>query len=309
MGAGVIRNALHPAELFALVREAVKGWIDDDASSMGAALAYYTLFSIAPLLVIVIALAGAVFGEQAARGEVMSQLAGLVGSESARAIEDMLQAVHLQRHSPWATALGIGALLLGATTVFGELQQALNRIWRSPLPGVAHTPAGLWKLVRTRLLSLGIILCMGFLSLVSLVFNAALSALSGWWTPWFGEASWIAHTADFAISLSLLTVMFAMLYKWMPYAKVHWREVWIGAALTALLFAIGKAGIGLYIGRSSVTSVFGAAASLVILMIWVYYSAQIFLFGAELTWAYAKRRRPAAPAQATAAAAPTNPGP
>jgi membrane protein len=299
------RSPFHPTELLALVRQAVTGWVEDDASSMGAALAYYTLFSIAPMLVIVIALAGAVFGEQAARGEVMSQLSGLVGTDSARAIEDMLQAVHLQRHDPWTTAFGLGALVVGATTVFAELQQALNRIWRSPprAPSPGRL-AGLWKLLRVRLLSFGLVLCLGFLSLVSLVFNAALAALGHWWAPWFGEAALLAQAADLLVSFAMLTVMFAVLYKWVPDAHVRWPEVWVGAVLTALLFAVGKAGIGLYIGKSGVTSIFGAAASLVVLMIWVYYSAQIFLFGAELTWAWARRHRPGAPAPAAAATPP-----
>jgi membrane protein len=259
---------------------------------MGAALSYYTLFSIAPLLLIVIGVAGLVFGEQAARGEIMGQLADLVGPEGARTIEDMLAAVRLEDRNPWATGLSILALVVGATTVFGELQNAMNRIWRGTQIK-PHGLAGLWRLVRTRLLSLGIILCLGFLSMVSLVFNAVLSALSGWWTPLLGgDAAVLAQGVDFTLSFGLSTVMFAMIFKWVPYNKVHWREVWIGAALTSILFTLGKAGIGYYIGKSNVASAFGAAASLVVVMVWVYYSAQIFLLGAEITWAYAQRYRP-----------------
>jgi membrane protein len=277
---------LKPTELFDLVKQAGMAWIDDYAPSMGAALAYYTLFSIAPLVLIVIAVAGLVFGEQAARGEIMSQLSGMVGSDGAKAIESLLSSVALTGRSIWATVIGVGALLIGATTVFAELQNALNRIWRGT-PREKHN--GLWALLRSRLLSLGIILCLGFLSMVSLVFSAALSALSSWWTPFFGDLALLAKLADFALSFALVTVMFAMLYKWVPEAKVQWRDVWIGALLTALLFTIGKSAISLYIGKSGVSSTFGAAASLVVLMVWVYWSAQIFLMGAELTWAYARR--------------------
>lgn len=281
----MIAAALHPRELVGLVRHAARGWSDDDAPSMGAALAYYTLFSIAPLLMIVIAIAGAVFGEQAARGEIMGELSGLLGPDGAQALESMLKAVKYQRSNPWATAISIGALLVGATTVFAELQDALNRIWRgTPVEPVK----GVWAMVRTRLLSLGIILCLGFLSMVSLVFNAAVSALSDWWQPYIGDIAILGKVADFSVSFGLVTVMFAMLYKWVPAAKVRWRDVWIGAVVTALLFSIGKSAIGYYIGKSGVTSAFGAAASVVVLMVWVYYSAQIFLMGAELTWAYAR---------------------
>jgi membrane protein len=293
------RSPLHPKELFGLFKDAFSAWLEDYAPSMGAALSYYTLFSIAPLLLIVIGVAGLVFGEQAARGEIMGQLADLVGAEGARTIEDMLAAVHLEDRSPWATGLSILALVVGATTVFGELQNALNRIWRGTQIK-PHGLAGVLRLVRTRLLSLGIILCLGFLSMVSLVFNAVLSALSGWWTPLLGgDAAVLAQAVDFIVSFSLSTAMFAMIFKWVPYNKVHWREVWIGAALTSILFTLGKAAIGYYIGKSNVASAFGAAASLVVVMVWVYYSAQIFLLGAEITWAYAQRYRPKEAAAAT----------
>ena len=279
--------ALHPRELLGLVRQAAKGWSDDDAPSMGAALAYYTLFSITPLLMIVIAVAGLVFGEQAARGEIMGQLSDLLGADGAQAVEGMLKAVNYHRSNPWATGASIAALLIGATTVFAELQDALNRIWRGT--PVEQAKRGVWKMVRTRLLSLGIILCLGFLSMVSLVFNAAMSALSDWWAPYWGDAVLLGKAADFAISFGLVTVMFAVLYKWVPAAKVRWQDVWIGAIVTSLLFSLGKSAIGYYIGKSGVTTAFGAAASVVVLMVWVYYSAQIFLMGAELTWAYARR--------------------
>lgn len=272
--------------IWRLLRDSVNAWIEDYAPSMGAALAFYTLFSIAPLLLIAISVAGLVFGEQAARGEIIDQLGGLVGAESAKTIESLLDSLNRPKAGIVGTAVGLGALLIGATTVFGELQDAMNRIWRAP---ARPTGGGLWQLLRSRLLSFGLILGIGFLLLVSLVVSAALAALSKWWEPWFGGLVWLADILNFVVSFVFVTAMFAMIYKWIPRVKIAWHDVWIGSALTALLFTVGKWLIGLYIGRSGVASPFGAAASLVVLLLWVYYSAQIFLLGAEFTWVYAGR--------------------
>ncbi len=271
-----------------LAKEAVSSWVDDGASSMGAALAYYTVFSIAPLLLIVISVAGLVFGQEAARGEIMSQLSGLLGSDNAGAIEDLLKSVSEPHKGVVATIIGVVVLLIGATTVFAELQSALDRIWRAP-----DRPAGsgLWTLLRTRLLSLGMVMGLGFLLMVSLVVSAGLSALQKWWAPLFSEGTVVLMQAlNIGLSLVLLSAIFAMIYKWMPRVRVAWRDVWIGAVITALLFTLGKSLIGLYIGRSGVASAFGAAGSLVVLLVWVYWSAQIFLLGAEFTWVWANRR-------------------
>ena len=269
-----------------LLRDACAAWVDDYASSMGAALAFYTLFSITPLLLIVISLAGLVFGEQAARGEIMMELGGLLGADSAKAVEAMVAGLDRPLAGVMGTLVGVTALVIGATTVFGELQDALDRIWRAP---ARPTGSGLWRLVRARLLSLGMVLGVGFLLMVSLVASAALAALGKWWGPWFGGLVVLANVLNAALSFTLVTAMFAMIYKGMPRVRVAWRDVWIGAALTALLFTVGKSLIGIYIGRSGVATPFGAAASLVVLLIWVYYSAQIFLLGAEFTWIYAHR--------------------
>jgi membrane protein len=269
-----------------VVRDAATSWVDDYAASMGAALAFYTLFSIAPLLLIVISVAGIVFGESAARGEIMAQISGLVGHDSARTIESMLEGLNRPGAGLLGTLVGLGALLIGATTVFAELQDAMDRIWRAP---ARPTGGGLWRLLRARLLSLGLVLGIGFLLMVSLIASAALAALGKWWAPWFGEVAVLATALELLVSFALITAVFAMIYKWMPRVQVAWRDVWIGAALTALLFTVGKTLIGLYIGRSGVASPFGAAASLVVLLLWVYYSAQIFLLGAEFTWVYARR--------------------
>jgi membrane protein len=270
-----------------LLREAAVAWSDDYAPSMGAALAYYTLFSIAPLLLIVISVAGLVFGQAAARGEILEQLAQLVGSDSACTIESLLQSLNKPGSGVIGTLVGLGVLVIGATSVFAELQDAMDRIWRAP-PRPAG--GGLWSLVRTRLLSLGLVLGIGFLLMVSLIASAALAALGKWWEPWFRDFEVIANVLNLALGIALVTAIFAMIYKCMPRVKVAWRDVWIGASLTAVLFTVGKTLIGLYIGRSGVASAFGAAASLVVLLVWVYYSAQIFLLGAEFTWVYAHRR-------------------
>lgn len=268
-----------------LIKATFSSWIDDYAPSMGAALAYYTMFSIAPLLLIVISVAGLFFGAEAARGEIFHQLRGLMGEEGALAVQGLLESVSKPSESITATIIGTVLLLVGATTVFGELQDALDRIWRAP---ERERSAGLWGLLRSRLLSFGMILGIGFLLMVSLVFSAALAALSKWWSPLFEGWEVLAIILNFAISFGLITVIFALIYKIMPRVHIRWHDVWIGAAVTALLFTIGKFLIGLYIGTAGVASGFGAAGSLVIVLVWVYYSAQIFLMGAEFTWVYSR---------------------
>ncbi|MDB5820727.1 MAG: ribonuclease [Rhizobacter sp.] len=269
--------------VFTLVKAAATSWSDDYAPSMGAALAYYTVFSVAPLLLIVISVAGLIFGQDAARGEIFAQLRGMMGAESALAIQGMLEAVNKPFQGVFTTIVGVLLLVVGATTVFGELQDSLDRIWRAP----ARTGGGLWNLLRTRLMSFSMIMCIGFLLMVSLVFSAALSALGNWWAPLFGGWEVLANVVNVVVSFAIITTVFAMIYKIMPRVSIEWADVWVGAAVTSLMFTIGKFVIGLYIGKSSVTSGFGAAGSLVVVLVWVYYSAQIFLMGAEFTWVYA----------------------
>ena len=264
--------------MISLFKQALKAWSDDYVPSMGAALAYYTLFSIAPLLLIVIGVAGLVFGEAAARGEIFEQMRGLMGDAGADAIEKLLQDTNRPAGSAIATITGVATLLLGAMTVFGELQNDLDRIWRAPPDPETK---GWWKLVRARMLSFGMVLGMAFLLMVSLAVSAVVSALGTWWG---------SHFLDWGINFLLMTLMFAMIYKIIPRARIEWSDVWIGAAVTSALFAVGKALIGLYLGRSSVASAFGAAGSLVAMMVWVYYSAQVFLLGAEFTRVYAHAR-------------------
>jgi membrane protein len=269
-----------------LVKETAASWSEDHAQSMGAALAYYTVFSIAPLLLIVISIAGLLFGVEAARGEIFSELQGLMGEKGARTVQDLLQSVNEPKQGVIATIVGLVTLLVGATTVFGELQDDLDRIWHAP---ARKAGGGLFKLLRSRLLSFGMILGIGFLLMVSLIASAAISALEKWWGPVFGNWAPLAELINIGFGFAMTTVMFALIYKIMPRVHIDWRDVWIGAAVTALLFSIGKVLIGLYLGRSSVTSGFGAAGSLVVLLLWVYYSAQICLLGAEFTWVFAHR--------------------
>lgn len=269
-----------------LIRDTVNAWLDDYAPSMGAALAFYTLFSIAPLLLIVISVAGLLFGEPAARGEILAQLTQLVGTDSAVAVDSLLQGLDRPRAGLWGTVVGVVVVVAGATTVFAELQDAMDRIWRAP----PHPEGGgVLRFIRVRLLSTTMVLGIGFLLMVSLVLSAAMAAVGKWWAPWLGELAVVADVINFGLSYLFVTTVFAMIYKWMPRVPVAWRDVWLGAAITSLLFTVGKELIGQYIGRSGVASVFGAAASIVVLLLWVYYSAQVFLLGAEFTSVYAHR--------------------
>ena len=267
-----------------LLKRAGQAWLDDYAPSMGAALAYYTVFSLAPLLLIVIAIAGLVFGADAARGEIFGQLRGLMGDDAAKGIEALLASVSKPAEGITATVVGLGVLMIGATTVFGELQDALDRIWRAP---ARDKSGGLWSLLRARLLSFGLIFGIAFLLMVSLVLSAGMAAIGKWWGGMFAGWEVLAQIVNAVLSFALTTAVFAFIYKLMPRVKVEWHDVWLGAAVTALMFTIGKTLIGLYIGKTGVASGFGAAGSIVLVLVWVYYSAQVFLMGAEFTWVYA----------------------
>jgi membrane protein len=268
---------------FLLAKEAVNAWINDSAPSKGAALAYYATFSIAPLLFIAISVAGLLFGTDAVQGAVLAQLSDLMGENGAKAIEEMMANLERPERGVWGAVVGILLLLLGASTVFGQLQSALDAIWQVP-PDTKSS--GWWNFLRARMLSFGMVLGMAFLITVSLLFSTAVAAMGKWWGPLFGEA--VGHILDLTVSFGLLVVVFAMIYRYVPRAHIQWRDVWVGAAVTAALFTIGKWAIGLYLGKSSIASGFGAFASLVIVMVWVYYAAQIFLLGAEFTWVYAR---------------------
>ena len=274
-------------EIAGLMQAAAQKWVRDYAQSMGAALAFYTMFSIAPFLLIVIAVAGAAFGEEAARGEIHEQLEGMLGNQGALAVQGLIESAGRPADSVPAAAFGAVLLFVGATSVFAELQDALDRIWKAPERAGG---AGLWRLVQVRLLSFGMILGIGFLLMVSLVFSAALAAASDWWGSHLAGRDLLVRLVNLIVSLATITGAFAMIYKVLPRASIAWADVWFGAAVTAALFEVGKLLIGLYVHGMHVATPFGAAGSLAVLMIWVYYSAQVFLFGAEFTWVYAYRR-------------------
>lgn len=270
-----------------IILSAANAWMDDYAPTMGAALSYYVLFSLAPLLVLVIAIAGMVFGQDAAQGAIIAQLQSIMGKEGATAVQGLLQAAREPSTGIVASIVGGFLLLLGATAIFAELQTDLDRIWRVP---AKEKPSGIWGWVRSRILSFGLVLGLAFMLMVSLVVSAALAATSEWLGGGEAAESVVASVLNFTASFALFTVLFAMIYKIMPTAKISWHDVWMGAAVTALLFNVGKSLIGLYLAKSSVASGFGAAGSFVILVAWFYYSAQIFLFGAEYTWVYANSK-------------------
>ena len=296
-----------------LAVRSASAWMEDEAPSKGAAIAYYAMFSMAPLLFIMISVAGLFFGADAVRGVVFDQVAALMGDEGARAIEEMLAHVSEPKTGIWATVLGVVVLIFGATSVFAQLQAALDSIWEVPAElAQAEKRNAIWGFIRGRLLSFGLVLALAFLIVISLVFSAAVSALGKWWGPAFGEWESVAQIVNQVVSFGLLTAVFAAIYKFMPRARIQWRDVWVGAAVTALLFTIGKFLIGLYLGKGDVGSAFGAFGSIIIVMVWVYYSAQIFLLGAEFTWVFAHQagsRRAGTPEEAPQAAPPAPLGP
>jgi membrane protein len=269
---------------YTLTKASIVGFFDDGAMRKAAALAFYTLFSLAPLLIISISVAGAVFGEDAARGEIIEQMRGLVGDEPAAAIEGMLRDAARPGAGVWAALAGFATLLFGATTAFAELKQSLDQIWGAP----PEKLKGLWYTVRTRVLSFGMILSIGFLLVVSLAFSAAVSALQRTWLL-SASAGALLQTVNFVVSFVLVAAMFATLYKLLPSVRIAWRDVITGAVVTALLFTVGKFFIGLYLGHSAISSSYGAAGAVILILMWVYYSALIFLFGAEFTKAFAHR--------------------
>jgi len=274
------RNTFH------LMKRAASKWSDDNAPTFAASLSYYTIFSIAPVLVIAVSVAGMVFGEEAARGQMQAQLQDLVGQSGADIIGQMMISARKPSAGIFATALGVIALAFGATGVFVQLQDALNHIW-DVKPNKER--GGVINFLRTRLLSFAMVLVIGFLLLVSLVVSAVLAALGAWFDHLLPGWTVMWQGVNLLVSFGVITVLFAMMYKILPDTHVAWKDVWLGAAVTSLLFSLGKFGIGLYLGRSAVASSYGAAGSLAVVLLWVYYSAQILFLGAEFTQVYARR--------------------
>jgi membrane protein len=287
MGMARLRIRVHPKTWPQLFKEMVLSWTRHGASVQGAALAFYTIFSLAPVLVVVIALAGAVFGEEAVRGQIFAQFRGLMGDQAALLVQDVLQSAAKPASSRVATIVGIVTLLFGATGVFSQLQDALNTVWDvAPKPGAVFT-----HLLRKRLLSFAVILGIGFLLMVSLVLSAALAAFSSYLERVLTIPVAALQTANFALSFIIITVLFAMIYRLLPDVKLEWKDVWTGAVVTSLLFVAGKSLIGLYLGRTGVASAYGAAGSLVVVLLWVYYSSLIFFFGAVFTRVHSRQYR------------------
>lgn len=277
------RRASTPHAFWGLITQTYAEWTKDNVPRLGAALAYYTVFSLAPLLIIVIAIAGLAFGQEAAQGRIVGQIQGLVGTDGARAIETMIEHARTESTGVIATIIGLFTLLFGASGAFGQLQDALNTIWDvTPKPG-----RGFGGLIKDRFFSFLMVVGVGFLLLVSLVLSAAIAAVGEYLNQWMAGSAVFWQIVNTVISLAIITLLFAMTYKVLPDVKLGWSDVWVGAAFTAVLFTIGKLLIGLYLGKSGVGSTYGAAGSLVIILIWVYYSAQILLFGAEFTYVYA----------------------
>ncbi len=269
----------------ALLKETYQQWKTDKASRLAAALSYYTIFSIAPLLIIVIAVAGMVFGQDAAEGKIVEQTEEMVGRDGAEIIQTMLENSNNMSSNVLATVIGIVTLIIGATGVFGHLQESLNTIWGVEVIEMG----GILGMVKKRFFSFTLVIGIGFLLLMSLVISAGISALSKFADDWVPGVDIGTQVINFVLSFGITTFLFGMMFRILPDVEIAWKDVWLGAAMTSLLFTIGKFLIGLYLGQSSAASTYGAAGSLVVLLIWIYYSAQIVLLGAEFTQVYADK--------------------
>jgi membrane protein len=272
-----------------LVRDSVTSFAEDDLLSRGAAIAYYTVFSLGPVLIIVIAIAGMVFGHDAAQGAIVAQLSDLMGEKSADFLQTLIKGASHADTGMWATIVGMTGLLFTASGIFGEMRSALNIVWKAEPRRSAFT-----RLLRARLASLGLVVTLGFLLMVSLAVDAGLTLAARYTADFFPGASLVLRLLNFAISFCLTSLLFAAIYKVLPDTPIPWRDVLVGAAVTAMLFTIGKTLIGFYLGSSAVTSSFGAAGALAVLLVWIYYSAQIFLLGAEFVRAFQKLKGRAA---------------
>jgi membrane protein len=258
-------------------------WSEHKDSRLGAALAYYSIFSIGPLIVIAITIAGLVFGAEAVQTQVIDTLHGFLGDSGTQAVDAMLKGANRPRQGVFATIIGVGALVFAAVGVVVQLKDALNTVWEVESP----LGSGIWRFVRTYIWSLAGVLSLGFLLLISMLLTAGLGAAGKYIAPYLPEAT--LQAAGFLASFAVISVLFAMMFKWLPDTPIAWRDVWLGAILTAALFEVGKLLIGLYIGKQGLESTYGAAASIVVVLIWVYYTAQLVLMGAEFTNVYACR--------------------
>lgn len=273
-------------QLVEIVKDTGKDWSADNATRLAASLAYYTVLSIAPMLVLAVSVAGLVYGEDAARGQIAEQISGVVGAQAGEAIQTVLSHARAPEEGILSSLVGIVVLLFGASGVFGELQASLNEIWKvAPKPG-----RGFWGMVQQRFFSFAMVLGVAFLLLVSLLLSALIAGLGGAFSRALPGGSLVWEVFNFLFSLGVITGLFALIFKVLPDAEVGWRDVWMGALVTALLFTVGKFGLGMYLGRASVASPYGAAGSFIVFVIWVYYAAQILFMGAEFTQVFARHR-------------------
>ena len=271
-------------ELWTMLKKTVLSFIEDEALSRGAAIAFYTVTSIAPVLLIVVAIAGLVFGREAAENAISAQLSGLMGQQTAAVMQSAVASAADTSSGVWATLIGIATLIATASGVFGEMQSSLNAIWKTRPHGTTVS-----RLIQARAISLGLVAALGFLLIVSLAVSAGLTAFVDYLDAMMPVGTLILPVLNFIVSLALLAVLFAAIYKVLPDRRLHWRDVIVGAVVTAVLFTIGKSLIGWYLGSSAVASSYGAAGGLIVLLLWVYYSVQIFLLGAEFTKIFANR--------------------
>lgn len=278
-------RAFYPKTFLILLKDAFIAWDEDKAWRIGAALAYFTIFSLAPFLIIITSITSFIFGEQAVQGRVFEEIRGLIGESGAQAVQTMLRNAYTSESSTTATILGVVMLLFGSTAVFVQLRDSLNAIWQ-----IAEKPVNTLKgFVKARLIAFTLILGIGFLLLVSLVISTLLSVFSEYLGSIFSWLNEITRIVDFLVSFGFITVLFALIFKILPNARIKWKDIWVGSAFISFMFTIGKMGIGFYLGSSAIASTFGAASSLAVVLLWVFYSAQIFLFGAEFTKIFANR--------------------
>jgi membrane protein len=273
------------SQFWMLCKKAYKEWMEKDPFRQSAIIAYYALFSLPALLVIIISVTGFFFGKEAVSGHIYNQISSTIGEDTARSVEAMIATAAEHKDSIWATIIGVITIILGGTGVFAQLQKTLNIIWE-----VKADPdkSGIVEMLKTRLFSFGLILSIGFLMLISLVITSVLAAMSDWVKSHLPDAFLYAfHILNFIFSFAIITILFALMFKFLPDAKVKWRYVWIGSMITAFLFNLGKSALGLYFGKADPGSVYGAAGSVVLILLWVSYSSMILFFGAELTRAYA----------------------
>ncbi|MBA2250494.1 MAG: YihY/virulence factor BrkB family protein [Chitinophagaceae bacterium] len=275
----------HLYSLFEYLKQVFTEFVEDNILKYSASLAYYTIFSLAPLLIIIISISGILFGKDAIQGHVYSQLAGLVGSEAAIQVQEAIKNIHITGHNFFASTLSIIVLVIGATGIFGEIQDSLNKIWGLRI----KTKKTWWKLILNRILSFSLILSIGFVMIVSLLLNAVIAAFGNFLSRYFSEMSIVLiQIADNFLSFIATTFLFSLLFKMLPDAKIKWKDVFVGGLITSVFFTLGKLGIGYYLGTSKLSTVYGAAGSIMILMVWVYYSSIILYMGAEFTKVYAK---------------------